>query len=110
MNKQSGTDNPYLGPRTFGYEQRHLFFGRERETELLRIDKEKAIEKQKKEIADVIRSRVAVEKTVAEEEERIKDVRVTAEANRQAPGISWRVRKPVKVGIKAEPSAPPATT
>ena len=23
--------NPYVGPRTFDYEQRHLFFGRERE-------------------------------------------------------------------------------
>ena len=23
--------NPYVGPRTFAYEQRHLFFGRERE-------------------------------------------------------------------------------
>ena len=23
--------NPYVGPRTFTYEQRHLFFGRERE-------------------------------------------------------------------------------
>lgn len=56
---------------------------RERETELLHIDKEKAVEKQKKEIADVVRARVAVEKTVAEEEERIKDLRVTAEANRQ---------------------------
>jgi len=55
---------------------------RERETELMRIEKEKAIEKQKKEIADVIRGRVAVEKTVAEEEERIKEVRVVQEADR----------------------------
>jgi uncharacterized membrane protein YqiK len=55
---------------------------RERETELQRIDKEKALEKEKKEIADVIRGRVAVEKTVAEEEERIKDLRATMTANR----------------------------
>src|SRR5262245_24886458 len=55
---------------------------RERETELFRIAKEKEIEVQKKEIADVIRSRVAVDKTVAEEEERIKDTRAVAEAKR----------------------------
>jgi len=56
---------------------------RERDVELTRIEKEKQVEKEKKEIADVIRSRVAVDKTVAEEEERIKDLRVNAEANRQ---------------------------
>ena len=55
---------------------------RERAVEQERIDKEKAIEVKKKEIADVIRTRVAVEKTVAEEEERIKDVRAVSEANR----------------------------
>lgn len=56
--------------------------GRERETELKRIEKEKALEVQKKEIADVIRGRVAVDKTVAEEEERIKDLRVVSAAKR----------------------------
>jgi uncharacterized membrane protein YqiK len=56
--------------------------GREREVELKRIAKEKALEVEKKEIADVIRSRVAVDKTVAEEEERIKDLRVVAAAKR----------------------------
>lgn len=55
---------------------------REREVELKRISKEKALEVEKKEIADVIRSRVAVDKTVAEEEERIKDLRVVAAAKR----------------------------
>jgi uncharacterized membrane protein YqiK len=56
---------------------------REREVELLRIEKEKLIEIQKKDIADVVRTRVAVERTLAEEEERIKDVRVGSEAKRQ---------------------------
>jgi uncharacterized membrane protein YqiK len=56
--------------------------GRERETELKRIEKEKALEVQKKEIADVIRGRIAVDKTVAEEEERIKDLRLIAAAKR----------------------------
>lgn len=55
---------------------------RERETELSRIAKEKELEVEKKEIADVIRGRIAVEKTVAEEEERIKDTRAIAEARR----------------------------
>jgi hypothetical protein len=40
------------------------------------------VEVQQKEIADVIRGRIAVEKTVAEEEERIKDTRAIAEAKR----------------------------
>jgi len=57
---------------------------REREVELVRIAKEKAVEKEKKEIAEVVRTRVAVDKSVAEEEERIKDLRVTAEAKRLA--------------------------
>ncbi len=56
--------------------------GREREVELRRIDKEKALEVEKKNIADVVRARVAVEKGVAEEEERIKDLRAHAEAER----------------------------
>lgn len=56
---------------------------REREVELQRIAKEKDLEEKRKEIAEVIRGRVAVDKTVAEEEERIKDLRALAEANRQ---------------------------
>ena len=55
---------------------------REREVELSRIEKEKLLEVQRKEIADVVRTRVAVERTVAEEEERIKAVRVVEEAKR----------------------------
>lgn len=56
---------------------------REREVERQRIDKEMELEVKRKEIADVVRTRVVVDKGVAEEEERIKDLRVTAEANRQ---------------------------
>lgn len=55
---------------------------REREVELQRIEKEKALEEQRKDIANVIRERVAVEKTVAQEEERIKEVREISEAER----------------------------
>ncbi|MBD9414831.1 flotillin family protein [Pseudomonas sp. PDM16] len=55
---------------------------REREVELQRIEAEKALEEQRKNIANVVRERVAVEKTVAQEEERIKEVREISEAER----------------------------
>ena len=55
---------------------------RQREVELQRIEKEKAIEVEKANIANVIRERVVVEKGVAQEEERIKEVRVVSEAER----------------------------
>ncbi|MDC8014643.1 hypothetical protein [Tahibacter soli] len=55
---------------------------REREVTLQRIEKEKAVEVQKKAIADVIRERIVVERTVAEQEEEIKNLRNLAEAER----------------------------
>lgn len=57
--------------------------GREREVALGTIARDKELEVQKKEIANVVRDRIAVEKTVAGEEEAIKDVRRLAEANRE---------------------------
>ena len=60
---------------------------REKEVALQRIDKEKAIEVQKKAIADVVRERVIVERTVAEQEEAIKEVRVVAEADRTRKSV-----------------------
>jgi len=56
---------------------------REREVELQRIAKERALEEERKAIADVVRERIVVEKSVAEEEERIKEVRTVAEADRE---------------------------
>ncbi len=55
---------------------------REREVAVKTLEKQKVVEKEQKEIQDVVRERVAVEKTVAEEEERIKDLRAIAEAKR----------------------------
>ncbi|PCJ17816.1 MAG: hypothetical protein COB04_08125 [Gammaproteobacteria bacterium] len=55
---------------------------REREVELQRIDAEKSVEVERKEIANVIRERISVDKTVAIEEERIKEVREVSEAER----------------------------
>ncbi|MFV0680923.1 hypothetical protein [Ottowia sp.] len=55
---------------------------REKEVTLQRIDADKAVEVQKKAIADVVRERIVVERTVAEQEEAIKEVREVAEADR----------------------------
>jgi len=55
---------------------------RERVTKLKEIEAEKAVEVQKKEIQDVIRERVAVEKTVVQEEQNIKDTEEFATADR----------------------------
>ncbi len=55
---------------------------RERDTELQTIAKDKEVEHEKRDIANVVRERVAVDKTVAEEEEAIKRLRVVEEAKR----------------------------
>jgi len=55
---------------------------RERIVTLADIEKEKAIEEEKKSIQEVIRERIAIEKTVVDEEELIKDTRAFAEAER----------------------------
>jgi len=55
---------------------------REKIVTLAEIEKQRAIEEEKKNIQDVIRDRIMVEKKVVEEEERIKDTRVVAEAER----------------------------
>ncbi|GHE04141.1 hypothetical protein GCM10010339_34530 [Streptomyces alanosinicus] len=56
---------------------------RERETQLTKISAEKEVEAEKREIAEVIRERVAVDRTVAEQEESIKKLRVVEEAERE---------------------------
>ncbi|WP_206315212.1 flotillin family protein [Streptomyces sp. C1-2] len=56
---------------------------RERETELTRIAASKEVEAEKRDIAEVVRERVAVDRTVAEQEESIKKLRAVEEAERQ---------------------------
>jgi uncharacterized membrane protein YqiK len=56
---------------------------REREVALLSVARDKDLEVQKREIADVVRGRISVEKTVAAEEESIKDLRTTSQAQRE---------------------------
>ncbi|MFE9649153.1 flotillin family protein [Streptomyces sp. NPDC006365] len=60
---------------------------RERETQLTRIAAEKEVEAEKREIAEVIRERVAVDRTVAEQEESIKKLRAVEEAERQRQAL-----------------------
>lgn len=55
---------------------------KERIVTLAEIEKERAIEEEKRNIQDVIRERVMVEKKTVEEEEKIKDTREVATANR----------------------------
>jgi uncharacterized membrane protein YqiK len=61
--------------------------GRERETQLTRIAAEKEVEAEKRDIAEVIRERVAVDRTVAEQEESIKKLRAVEEAERQRQAV-----------------------
>jgi flotillin len=55
---------------------------RERVTQLKQIESEKAVEQQRKEIQEVIRERVAVEKTVVEEQQKMKDTEAFATVER----------------------------
>ncbi|WP_328412401.1 flotillin family protein [Streptomyces violaceus] len=61
--------------------------GRERETQLTRIAAEKEVEAERRDIAEVIRERVAVDRTVAEQEESIKKLRAVEEAERQRQAV-----------------------
>ncbi|MFE3638823.1 SPFH domain-containing protein [Streptomyces sp. NPDC059168] len=60
---------------------------RERETQLTQIAASKEVEGEKREIAEVIRERVAVDRTVAEQEEAIKKLRAVEEAERQRQAV-----------------------
>ncbi|MER0241183.1 flotillin family protein [Streptomyces sp. HSW2009] len=60
---------------------------RDRETELTRIAAEKEVESERREIAEVVRERIAVDRTVAEQEESIKRLRAVEEAERQRQAV-----------------------
>ncbi|MEU0275908.1 SPFH domain-containing protein [Streptomyces sp. NPDC006307] len=86
---------------------------RERETELTRISAEKEVETERREIAEVIRERVAVDRTVAEQEESIKRLRAVEEAERQRQAVviaaeaeaQERLVKDIKAAEAAEQAA-----
>ncbi|MFF0963763.1 SPFH domain-containing protein [Streptomyces sp. NPDC003703] len=60
---------------------------RERETQLTKISADKEVESEKREIAEVVRERVAVDRTVAEQEESIKKLRAVEEAERERQAV-----------------------
>ncbi|WTD06324.1 flotillin family protein [Streptomyces albidoflavus] len=60
---------------------------RDRETELTRIAADKEVEAERRDIAEVIRERVAVDRTVAEQEESIKRLRAIEEAERDRQAL-----------------------
>lgn len=60
---------------------------RERAVQLSQIEKEKALEVERKNIQDVIRERIVVERSVVEEEERIKSVKVLEDARRNRDAV-----------------------
>ena len=72
---------------------------RERETEIRRIEKERDLEEEKKKIQDVIAERIAVEKNVAQEEERINELRLLEKARRE------KEAKILEASAEAEQSA-----
>ncbi|MGY0070388.1 SPFH domain-containing protein [Streptomyces sp. QTS137] len=86
---------------------------RERETELTRIAADKEVEAQKRDIAEVVRERVAVDRTVAEQEESIKKLRAVEEAERQRQAViiaaeaeaQEKLVKDIKAAEAAEVSA-----
>lgn len=60
---------------------------RERETSLSGIARDKEVEAERREVADVVRERIAVDRTVAEQEEAIKKLRVVEEAERTRQSV-----------------------
>ncbi|MER7543241.1 SPFH domain-containing protein [Actinomadura sp.] len=82
---------------------------RERETELTRIAADKEVEAEKREIANVVRERIAVERTVAEQEEAIKRLRTVEEAERARQSViihaEAEAQENLVKGIKAAEAA-----
>ncbi|GAB2595930.1 hypothetical protein GCM10027168_30810 [Streptomyces capparidis] len=86
---------------------------RERETALTRIAAEKEVEAERREIAEVIRERVAVDRTVAEQEEAINRLRAVEDAERKRQAVviaaeaeaQERLVKDIKAAEAAEQAA-----
>lgn len=55
----------------------------DREVQLQGVERDKVVETGKMDVANITRERIAIDKTVAQEEERIKEVREVSEADRQ---------------------------
>ncbi len=82
---------------------------RERVVSLAQIEKEKALEEEKRKIQDVIRSRVVVQRAVVEEEEKIKDTKVFAESERVRKTAIIEAEKAAQVQATKEVQAAKAS-
>ncbi|WP_371619340.1 flotillin family protein [Streptomyces sp. NBC_00454] len=86
---------------------------RERETSLSSIAKDKEVEAERREVAEVVRERIAVDRTVAEQEESIKKLRMVEEAERTRQAVviaaeaeaQERLVKDIKAAEAAESAA-----
>jgi uncharacterized membrane protein YqiK len=86
---------------------------REREIALANASKDKEVEVEKRSVAEVVRERIAVDKTVAEQEENIKRLRAVEEAERGRQAIIIRAEaqaqeslvKDIKAAEAAEAAA-----
>lgn len=83
--------------------------GREREVALVGIARDKEVELQKKEIASVVRDRIAVEKNVAAEEEQIKDLRNNSEATRKKEAVRIAAEAAAQEGLVKQVKAAEAS-
>jgi uncharacterized membrane protein YqiK len=83
--------------------------GREREVALVGISRDKEVEVQKKEIANVIRDRISVEKSVAAEEEQIKDLRNLADATRKKESVRIAAEASAQEGLTKQVKAAEAS-
>ncbi len=72
---------------------------REREIALANAAKEKEVEVERRSVAEVVRERVAVDKTVAEQEENIKRLRAVEEAERIRQSIVIRAEAEAQEGL-----------
>ncbi len=79
--------------------QEQEIVAREREIALQEIAKEKALEQERREIAAVIRERISVEKTVAQEEEQIKELRLVSEAERTKKSLVIQAEAEAEEGL-----------
>jgi uncharacterized membrane protein YqiK len=86
---------------------------RDREVQLAKAEMEKQVEVERRGVAEVVRERIAVERTVAEQEEEIKRVRVVQEAERTRQSViiaaeaeaQEQLVKDIKAAEAAEQSA-----
>jgi uncharacterized membrane protein YqiK len=72
---------------------------RERETDLARMGKDREVEVERRGVSEVTRERVAVDKTVAEQEEAINTLRIVEDAERQKQAVILAAEAEAQEGL-----------